>query len=156
MHSIYYSANSKTGNQGRVYKRYSSSRRSKVSMTKPYSTTHNNPIILRSDRRAQIPNLSNSNNNNFPFPPMNNGIDDDRDDGSAANSNGVRFGDFTVLNHNTHPGVIYYFIELRNPLGSRYNENNENNNGENSRNVRGGVVFRSRQGGVQKSNKNTR
>ena len=141
MHNIY-SANSKTRNQGRVYKRYSS---------------NNGPIILRSDRRAEVPNLSNS---NFPFPPMNNGIDDDdRDDGSAANSNGVRFGDFTVLNHNTHPGVIYYFIELRNPLGSRYNENNENNNnnnnnGENSRNVRGGVVFRSRQGGAQVSSNN--
>lgn len=148
---------------GRIQKRYI--RRSRmIPITRHHYTNNesknNNPIVLRRDRRAEIPNLS-----NFPFPYNNNrNFDEDGEDGSTTNTNGVRFGDFTVLNHNTHPGVIYYFIELRNPLGRRYTENNENvggggnnnnnnnnNNGNNDngnsrRNVRGNAVFRTRRG----------
>ncbi|CCK69369.1 Roq1p KNAG_0C02580 [Huiozyma naganishii CBS 8797] len=51
----------------------------------------------------------------------------------------ARFGNFSVLNENTHPGVVYYFIELRNSgddsstPGRGNNNNNNNNEGDRSR-----------------------
>jgi len=43
-----------------------------------------------------------------------------------------RFGDFSVLNHRNHPGVVYYFIELTdpngNPISGRSGNNTSNNN----------------------------
>lgn len=46
-----------------------------------------------------------------------------------------RFGDFNVLNENNHPGVIYYFIEVTNPLGNNNNNNNNSSGGNGYGNV---------------------
>lgn len=59
-------------------------------------------------------------------------------DGGLQDSEEQRFGDFSVLNHTNHPGVVYYFIELTdpngNPISSRGGLNNDNNNNNNNNN----------------------
>lgn len=44
----------------------------------------------------------------------------------------TRYGDFSVLNHTNHPGVVYYFIELRDPNGNPIPANNNNNQSSNN------------------------
>ncbi|SMN22842.1 similar to Saccharomyces cerevisiae YJL144W Cytoplasmic hydrophilin with a role in dessication resistance [Maudiozyma saulgeensis] len=53
----------------------------------------------------------------------------------APDAQEYRFGDFSVLNHTNHPGVVYYFIELTDPNGNPISSRSGNNNNDNNNNT---------------------
>ena len=86
-----------------------------------YQRRKTNQTILRS--RRKIPQYSDTLYNSM------NGYTDDNN-----NNNTNRYGDFNVLNETNHPGVIYYFIEVRNPTINNSRNDHGLNNGDNSNN----------------------
>ena len=86
-----------------------------------YQKRKTNQTILRS--RRKIPQYSDTLNNSL------NGYPDEYNNNNN-NNNSNRYGDFNVLNENNHPGVIYYFIEVVNPVvpNNRNGPGSDNNN----------------------------
>lgn len=93
----------------------------RTTTSQAYQKRKTNQTILRS--RRKIPQYSDTLNNSL------HGYIDDNN-----NNSNNRYGDFNVLNETNHPGIVYYFIEIRNSAVNNNRNDHERNNGNNNNN----------------------